>query len=273
MASAPLRIPIKVLRSHIPGRRPGDGVFRALQDGELFLNTADETLCYLNASAVLVTVAFASGGATEAWVSGQITTAIANLIAGAPSTLDTLNEIAGRLANDENIEAALNNTVATLANTRAMKGANTDITSLTGLSGDVTGGVNASFSGYVSAALGSFATGNFSNVNANVTATHSLYVIHPTQSSLYLTDAAANIRYIVGRSLLVDNAQDFFIWDALSNYAVLQIKNGIVSFPQGFKDVPGYRNRLINGNFHVWQRGDFSQFPQARVPIPLMVGK
>ena len=52
-----------------------------------------------------------SGGLSESQVDAKITTAVNALIAGAPTALDTLKEIADQLAADESVSAALTTAV------------------------------------------------------------------------------------------------------------------------------------------------------------------
>lgn len=66
---------------------------------------------------------------SEKQTAAQVTTAINSVIASAPGALDTLNELAAALGNDANFAT----TVTTALATKAAKGANSDITALSGL--------------------------------------------------------------------------------------------------------------------------------------------
>ena len=131
MTAPSLSLPVKVLRSATAGRRPGDGTFRALTDGEIFVNTQDKVLCFLNAAGALVTFPLdpavlaalaplaspaltgsptaptpASGdSSTSLATTAFVAAAVAALGNSSPAVLDTLKELADALGDDPNYAA------------------------------------------------------------------------------------------------------------------------------------------------------------------------
>jgi hypothetical protein len=92
-----------------------------LADGQLAINLADGILFWINATGVLQSFNFASpvvstmGGsdnsthaANTTFVQGQISA----LVGAAPSTLNTLSELAAAINNDPNFYSTINNALA-----------------------------------------------------------------------------------------------------------------------------------------------------------------
>ena len=65
------------------------------------------------ASATTATTQSASDNSTKVATTAYVTTAIANLVDSAPSTLDTLNELAAALGDDANFSTTVTNSIAT----------------------------------------------------------------------------------------------------------------------------------------------------------------
>ena len=79
--------------------------------------TADDLHATLDLSGKTVTVATASAGDNDTSVASTafVSTAIANLADSAPSTLDTLNELAAALGDDANYATTTTNAIAAKA--------------------------------------------------------------------------------------------------------------------------------------------------------------
>ena len=77
--------------------------------------TADDLHTTLDLTGKNVTVATASASDNDTSVASTayVTTAIANLADSAPSTLNTLNELAAALGDDENFSTTVTNSIAT----------------------------------------------------------------------------------------------------------------------------------------------------------------
>ena len=97
-----------------------DGVTSAIQtqiDSKLATSTASSTYAPI-ASPTFTGVpaaptATAGTNTTQVATTGFVTTAVANLVASAPSTLDTLNELASALGNDASFSTTVTNSIAT----------------------------------------------------------------------------------------------------------------------------------------------------------------
>lgn len=97
-----------------------DGVTSAIQtqiDSKLATSTASSTYAPI-ASPTFTGVpaaptATAGTNTTQLATTGFVTTAVANLVASAPSTLDTLNELASALGNDASFSTTVTNSIAT----------------------------------------------------------------------------------------------------------------------------------------------------------------
>ena len=97
-----------------------DGVTSAIQtqiDSKLATSTASSTYAPI-ASPTFTGVpaaptATAGTNTTQVATTGFVTTAVANLVASAPSTLDTLNELASALGNDASFSTTITNSIAT----------------------------------------------------------------------------------------------------------------------------------------------------------------
>ena len=79
---------------------------------------------------------------SKSYVDNHISSAVSALVASAPGTLNTLNEIALALGNDANLATTLANSISSEANTRALAdaGLQTQINALsvaTGVSGGI----------------------------------------------------------------------------------------------------------------------------------------
>ena len=61
----------------------------------------------------LAPTASASTNTTQIATTAFVTTAVANLVSSAPSTLDTLNELAAALGDDANFSTTVTNSIAT----------------------------------------------------------------------------------------------------------------------------------------------------------------
>ena len=74
-------------------------------------------------------------------------------------------------------------------------------------------------------------TNVLSIVDANSTFTGSVRVANPTQSNYWLYNAAKTNGFLLGRSIGSNDAQDFFIFDTISNSTRLQINSvGDITF-------------------------------------------
>ena len=66
-----------------------------------------------NLDSVTATTQSASDNSTNVATTAYVTTAVSNLVDGAPSTLNTLNEIAAALNDDAALNTTLTNSIAT----------------------------------------------------------------------------------------------------------------------------------------------------------------
>ena len=97
-----------------------------------------------NDSADTITVAVDNTIATKSYTDSAVSTGISNLIASAPSTLDTLNELASALGNDANFSTTVTNAIAA----KVAKAGDTMTGALT-LSGAPTSDLHAATKKYV----------------------------------------------------------------------------------------------------------------------------
>lgn len=138
--------------------------------GEVTVDTTKDT--------VVVHDGATAGGiplATESYVGTEIATEIANLVASAPSTLDTLNELAAALGDDPNFATTVTNSIAT---------------KLSKAGGTMTGSVT-----FNDNAMARFGTGN------------DLSIYHDGSNS-FITDSGTGSLKIVTNTLSVRNAAD-----------------------------------------------------------------
>ena len=72
-------------------------------------------LTKVKASNITLSTPAASSNDTSPATTAYVTTALANLVDSAPSTLNTLNELAAALNDDANFATTVNNSIATKA--------------------------------------------------------------------------------------------------------------------------------------------------------------
>ena len=96
-----------------------DGVTSAIQtqiDSKLATSTASSTYAPLASPALTgvptAPTATAGTNTTQIATTGFVSTAVSNLVASAPSTLDTLNELAAALGNDASFSTTVTNSIA-----------------------------------------------------------------------------------------------------------------------------------------------------------------
>lgn len=129
-------LPVQWLRSKIAGRRPGDGVMRAVLDGEPFINRRDGVMCWLDADGTLQDTPLLGGAplaspmftgtpraptpltgdsSTRLSTTAFVAAALATLVDSAPATLDTLKELAAAIGNDPTFAADIMASLASMS--------------------------------------------------------------------------------------------------------------------------------------------------------------
>jgi len=251
-------------------------------------NVANESKATLFTSPALTgtptsTTAAAGTNNTQIATTAFVSTAVSNLIGAAPSTLDTLNELAAALGNDANFSTTITNALGlkapttnpTFSGTVAM-GAYTATTGTinvnnTGYSLTVTGNQNSIGSRVVNASEGAthnanllVSSGTTNPVQASLVSTHSTAAasLEIANANFYLRGATSNRDIFIA----VNNNQDAIKVTGLDKSVIVYSANASTSTISGALQVVGgvgVQGQIFTGGLTVQGLTSLQQYTES----------